>query len=151
VSLDADQLVRLKKLWNVGLSALECGEELGLVGKPPEIRERVLAAVEAMARKPVAERKVAVDRRAKMKQRDAGIPAFSLAIDGVTGDLEFDKNIPADQRKTLFQLTAATCHWPVGDPKSPGFFFCGRPALADESYCGPHCRAAYPSGRRRKP
>ena len=41
--------------------------------------------------------------------------------------------IPIEQRKTLLQLTEKTCHWPIGDPGSADFFFCGgerqRPAL----------------------
>ena len=33
--------------------------------------------------------------------------------------------IPLEQRKTLLQLNEKTCHWPVGDPGSTEFFFCG--------------------------
>ena len=38
---------------------------------------------------------------------------------------EIDVLIPLDQRKTLMQLTDKTCHWPVGMPGQPDFFFCG--------------------------
>ena len=33
--------------------------------------------------------------------------------------------IPVEQRKTLLQLTEKTCRWPIGDPGSAEFFFCG--------------------------
>jgi hypothetical protein len=29
------------------------------------------------------------------------------------------------QRLSLLELNEATCHWPIGDPSSPDFFFCG--------------------------
>ncbi len=56
---------------------------------------------------------------------------------------EFDAAIPVEQRKTLKQLTDKTCKWPVGDPRDPGFFFCG--AVQDGGYypyCEFHHRAA---------
>jgi GcrA cell cycle regulator len=36
-----------------------------------------------------------------------------------------------------------TCSWPMGDPKLPGFHFCGEPAEAGKPYCGHHCHVAY--------
>jgi len=46
-----DELIpRLKQLWNAGLSAIECGEELGLVGSPDEVRDAVIRAHQAPAK-----------------------------------------------------------------------------------------------------
>ena len=50
--------------------------------------------------------------------------------------------IPVEQRKTLIQLTSKTCHWPVGDPQEPDFYFCGGD-VAHHSYCAHHARVAY--------
>ena len=36
----------------------------------------------------------------------------------------------------LVQLGAHACKWPIGDPKSPGFSFCGR--RAEGRYCAAH-------------
>ena len=36
-----------------------------------------------------------------------------------------------------------SCSWPVGDPKQPGFHFCGEPAEPGRPYCGEHCHVAY--------
>lgn len=41
------------------------------------------------------------------------------------------------------QAGARTCSWPVGDPKQPGFHFCGQEALAGRPYCAAHCSMAY--------
>jgi GcrA cell cycle regulator len=54
-----------------------------------------------------------------------------------------DTQIPEQQRRTIAQLDRACCHWPVGDPKAPGFFFCGGAAVRGEPYCGAHLRRAW--------
>jgi GcrA cell cycle regulator len=35
-------------------------------------------------------------------------------------------------------LTADTCRWPEGDPRTPAFHFCGRQSASGGPYCGPH-------------
>ena len=35
------------------------------------------------------------------------------------------------------------CSWPVGDPKLPGFHFCGAEAVPGRPYCAQHCTQAY--------
>ena len=43
------------------------------------------------------------------------------------------------------------CHWPVGDPRSPDFRFCGCPAHEGLPYCVDHARVAYQNiGRRQR-
>lgn len=54
-----------------------------------------------------------------------------------------DRLIPIAQRRTLMQLDAHTCRWPVGDPGTPGFFFCG--ATTAKVYCKAHQRRAWRS------
>ncbi|MVT49848.1 GcrA cell cycle regulator [Bradyrhizobium yuanmingense] len=58
---------------------------------------------------------------------------------------------PMSQRLSLLELNESTCHWPVGDPSSPDFFFCGRKALPGLPYCAEHSKVIYtPAGERRK-
>jgi len=54
-----------------------------------------------------------------------------------------DQNIPLVQRKTVLQLTDATCKWPVGEVGEPGFFFCGGDSIEGSSYCAHHSRRAF--------
>jgi len=59
--------------------------------------------------------------------------------------------IPMGQRRTLLELSEDTCHWPIGDPSSPEFFFCGGKTASSLPYCGYHCRIAYqPASDRRR-
>lgn len=50
----------------------------------------------------------------------------------------------------LNELRAGMCCWPIGEPGTPEFRFCGKPAVAGKPYCGEHCAKAYVSGKDRK-
>lgn len=54
-----------------------------------------------------------------------------------------DKDIPMDQRCTIMDLGEGICRWPVGEPGTPEFFFCGGKTLEGLVYCGYHARIAY--------
>jgi GcrA cell cycle regulator len=43
---------------------------------------------------------------------------------------------------TVLTLGAHMCKWPIGDPSSDGFTFCGRRS-SDGPYCVEHARVAY--------
>ena len=52
---------------------------------------------------------------------------------------ETDLLIPETQRIGLRDDWPTTCCvWPVGDPKKPGFFFCGSPRESEKPYCVIH-------------
>ncbi len=35
------------------------------------------------------------------------------------------------------------CKWPIGDPSTDGFTFCGRRSGGEGPYCNEHARVAY--------
>ncbi|QEW21626.1 GcrA cell cycle regulator [Marinibacterium anthonyi] len=47
------------------------------------------------------------------------------------------------KRLTLMELTERTCKWPVGDPATEDFWFCGLPAQAGKPYCEAHVGVAF--------
>ncbi|WP_068318224.1 GcrA family cell cycle regulator [Polycladidibacter hongkongensis] len=51
--------------------------------------------------------------------------------------------IPENERATILSLTERTCKWPIGDPGSPDFYFCGRQSDAGTPYCAHHRSIAY--------
>jgi len=86
--------------------------------------------------------------------------AGSVAVIGATAlQMEFEEEaeaapqlrpqenvvVPMVRRLNLMQLTERTCKWPMGDPLSEDFAFCG--ADSDESgpYCACHARLAFNS------
>jgi GcrA cell cycle regulator len=54
-----------------------------------------------------------------------------------------DTDIPIAQRRTLMELTATTCRWPVGHPRTPEFYFCGAHCCEDQPYCEAHMARAH--------
>jgi GcrA cell cycle regulator len=51
-------------------------------------------------------------------------------------------------RCSLFELQQWHCRWPMGDPASEDFGFCGCKPVGDLPYCPAHARMAYRPGAR---
>ena len=51
--------------------------------------------------------------------------------------------IPVEERLSLLQLSEETCKWPIGDPLTPDFYFCGQHSEDGKPYCDFHSRRAY--------
>jgi len=43
----------------------------------------------------------------------------------------------------LMELTERTCKWPIGDPATSEFWFCGLPVVAGKPYCEAHVAVAF--------
>jgi GcrA cell cycle regulator len=52
--------------------------------------------------------------------------------------------------RSLIDIDAHQCRWPIGDPATPQFAFCGNDAIGGFTYCLGHARMAYrgPKSRR---
>ena len=63
---------------------------------------------------------------------------------------EDDVVVPMSLRVTIIELKEAMCRWPLGDPASSEFRYCGSPA-ASGPYCAYHGSLAYqPAHERRR-
>lgn len=154
----------LKKLWLDGHSASQIAAELGhgitrnaVIGKVHRLglsgRDKVAAAPPQRGRataKPV-------ERPAPNRTMPPVRGNTALAIDTFVAPLRETKSaqdvvVPISERVTIMDLKEAMCRWPLGDPSTPEFRFCGTKAGAGATYCGPHARVAYqPSQDRRRP
>ncbi|MEP3345693.1 MAG: GcrA family cell cycle regulator [Litoreibacter sp.] len=47
------------------------------------------------------------------------------------------------KKLSVMELTERTCKWPVGDPATDDFWFCGLPAQAGKPYCEAHVGVAF--------
>ena len=47
------------------------------------------------------------------------------------------------KRLTLMELTERTCKWPIGDPATEDFYFCGLPVSPGKPYCEAHVGVAF--------
>ncbi|GGH52204.1 GcrA cell cycle regulator [Frigidibacter albus] len=47
------------------------------------------------------------------------------------------------RRLTLMELTERTCKWPIGDPATDDFWFCGLGSIPGKPYCEAHVGVAF--------
>jgi GcrA cell cycle regulator len=47
------------------------------------------------------------------------------------------------RKLSLMELTERTCKWPIGDPATNDFYFCGLPVVAGKPYCEAHVAVAF--------
>lgn len=158
----------LKKLWSDGLSASQIAGELGgvtrnaVIGKVHRLGLSGRAKTTTTSAKPRRPRTSAAPSNAAPK-RPSPQPmthgATALKADIAPEPAAEPKPavepiaelVPISQRATILTLTERTCKWPIGDPATDDFYFCGRQSDAGVPYCAHHCKIAYQpvSDRRR--
>ena len=154
----------LKKLWSDGLSASQIAGEFGgitrnaVIGKVHRLglsgRAKAPSSAAPRQRKPRAATHFMRPSRPVARGNTALAHDLSLMFDTEQAqepEPNFLENvIPMGQRCSILELTEATCHWPIGDPGSPDFFFCGGKAGQGMPYCAPHSRIAYQPAQDRR-
>ena len=58
--------------------------------------------------------------------------------------------VPLAERVTIMELRESMCRWPMGDPTTPEFRFCGARAIGGLPYCTHHAQIAYQPAAERK-
>jgi len=53
------------------------------------------------------------------------------------------KKVEAPEVISLDKLRPGMCAWPIGDPGTAGFHFCGEKSIEGKPYCLKHCEMAY--------
>lgn len=142
----------LKKRWADGLSGSQIAAEFGggvtrnaVIGKVHRLGLPVRPR--APSKSPRKRRASFIMRRSVLTNQLISRARRNLAMaQAFEYDLApeiVDSAIPVEQRRTLLELTAATCKWPIGTPGEASFFFCGGQTLTSMPYCSYHCRVAY--------
>jgi GcrA cell cycle regulator len=54
-----------------------------------------------------------------------------------------EAEIGAMRRLRFEEIRESACRWPLGDPRSGDFAYCGLTPVGGQSYCAGHCRMAY--------
>jgi GcrA cell cycle regulator len=147
----------LKKLWSDGLSASQIAAELGgitrnaVIGKVHRLGLSGRAkSTSSGAPRPRKARAPSMLRIGRVAIRGNTALAHAYEIEEAEPEL-LDNIIPIGQRRTLLELNEQTCRWPVGDPGSGDFFFCGGNTVTGLPYCAYHSRVAYqPAADRRR-
>ncbi|MGB0681504.1 MAG: GcrA family cell cycle regulator [Magnetovibrionaceae bacterium] len=164
VDWNATRVNALIALWNEGISTSEIGNRLGVtknavVGKvhrlglpkrqsPIRTSSGGPAKPRAKAAKPKTRAKVASPSASPSAPHHAPTPKRSPQ--------------PSAQKRTLAEadaqavgveltdLKSGMCCWPIGEPGTEEFKFCGNSAVEGRPYCEAHCEVAYVRGRDRR-
>ncbi|NOD77046.1 MULTISPECIES: GcrA family cell cycle regulator [unclassified Ruegeria] len=93
---------------------------------------------------PAAEAKPAVPARRQIIPAGQPLPpqpsANEISPEALAKVNEVEKKA---KKLTLMELTEKTCKWPVGDPATEDFWFCGLPVEAGKPYCEAHVGVAF--------
>jgi GcrA cell cycle regulator len=159
----------LKKLWSEGLSASQIAgrlgqgvsrnavigkvHRLGLAGRAPSTRtatprtSKIADAVRGTARNGSAPT-LAGSAALKTAYRPAPL---ARAIPLVEPKPLILLDLPKGGHITILQLSDKTCRWPIGDPGTEGFCFCGHGPKVNSVYCEYHYERAYQPPPERRP
>lgn len=161
MSWNDERVELLRKLWNEGLSASQVAAELGggisrnaVIGKihrlglaerakaPSAPRPRVAKAARSQAPARISSPSVIGNVALALTPRAHVAPAPRPDEDVV---------IPISERVTLMELRESMCRWPMGDPTTPEFRFCGAKSPAGSGpYCSYHAQVAYQPAQERR-
>lgn len=137
-----ERVALLRKLWLEGLSASQIAKQLGGVTRNAVIGKVHRLGLSGRAtpsqpprpafKAPRAPRPAAAPQLAPRRV----LPAVSAAPEPQPVHY-----VEEPGSATVLTLGSHMCKWPIGDPSSDGFTFCGR--RTDGTYCVEHQRLAY--------
>ena len=110
---------------------------------PPEQAEPEIAVEEATQTQPARPSNVTPLRKTVVT---AGQPlppqpsANEISPEALAKVNEIEKDA---KRISLMDLTERTCKWPIGDPATSDFWFCGLPVQPGKPYCEAHVGVAF--------
>jgi GcrA cell cycle regulator len=123
----SERIDLLREMWAQGKNATAIAAQLGGVS-----RAAVLGKVFRLRLGPPrGEQRPRADEP-ELSRRDSGRPAKALEVE--------------KRGKTLLELDNQSCRWPIGEPGTPRFRYCGQPGADLENgcpYCEQHMRRAY--------
>ena len=164
----AEAIEDLKRLARAGKSASHIAAELGVgsrnavIGKASRIGIKLTGGGRAVASGAAptraGRRRWATARFTRPKADDQGasvVAARTLSpVERRGAAWAFGEVQIGEMRRLRFEdIREAACRWPLGDPRSGEFAYCGLTSVEGQSYCAGHCRMAYrpPQARQSAP
>ena len=123
---DKNNLEKLKKLWDEGLPITKIGLELGVS------RNSIAGKAHRLG---LPKRNSPISK--------SGEPRKNKNI----SNFETTKELPLKILLREVEWSRNHCCWPIGDPKLPGFSFCGTSIMPGRPYCEEHSNLAYTATR----
>jgi GcrA cell cycle regulator len=162
-----EQVELLRQLWLDGKSASQISAQIGhglsrnaVIGKVHRLglagRAKSPSSSAVAAPRPAPAPRLATRVNAGGAARAAVRGATALALSAETiletrpVFQEEDVVVPMSLRVTIIELREAMCRWPLGDPTSSEFRYCGSPTLGVGPYCAHHSKLAYQPAQDRR-
>ena len=123
---DKKNLERLKKLWDEGLPITKIGLELGVS------RNSIAGKAHRLG---LPKRNSPISKSGEPRKNTT------------TSNFEIGKELPLKILLREVEWSRNRCCWPIGDPKLPGFSFCGTSIMPGRPYCEEHSNLAYTTTR----
>ena len=123
---DEKKLIKLKKLWDEGLPITKIGLELG-------VSRNAIAGKAHRLGLPKRNSPISKSGDPRKNQTDS--------------HFETSKDLPLKILLREVEWSRSRCCWPIGDPKLPGFSFCGTSIIPGRPYCEEHSNLAYTTKR----
>tara|TARA_B100000963_G_scaffold56644_1_gene44704 strand:+ start:67 stop:465 length:399 start_codon:yes stop_codon:yes gene_type:complete len=123
---DEEKLNKLKKLWDQGLPITKIGIEIGVS------RNAIAGKAHRLG---LPKRNSPISKSGDPRKNQDTSPKNSsqqLPLKIMLREVEWSRN---------------RCCWPIGDPKLPGFSFCGTSIIPGRPYCEEHSNLAYTNTR----
>ena len=123
---DEEKLNKLKKLWDQGLPITKIGIEIGVS------RNAIAGKAHRLG---LPKRNSPISKSGDPRKNQETSPKNStqqLPLKIMLREVEWSRN---------------RCCWPIGDPKLPGFSFCGTSIIPGRPYCEEHSNLAYTNTR----
>ncbi len=131
----------LKGLTNTEKSPSKHNKQTDMDVKPTKKRGRKPSQISAKKR----------ERTNGQYDKDNDFMKENIEPNAENGVSEFDKEALANmieiekksKKLSLLELTERTCKWPIGDPATSEFWFCGHQAESGKPYCASHIAIAF--------
>ena len=160
MSWNDERVEMLKKLWLEGLSASQIANELAngitrnaVIGKVHRLglSGRVKAPSQSQPRpRPQRITRSSAPRSVPLVRGNNAL-AYAPRIHEAPAPKPLEEVlIPMSERVTSMELKEAMCRWPLGDPATSEFRYCGGKSTVGESYCTYHSRVAYQPAQDRR-
>jgi GcrA cell cycle regulator len=159
-----ERVETLKKLWQEGHSASQIAKQLGgvtrnaVIGKVHRLGLSGRAAPSQPTRplyKPARPPRPATSHTSGHSSHGSGssLPPIRRSEPVMSRPVISQPVVPYIEEPgtaTVLTLGAKMCKWPIGDPSSDSFSFCGRRADDGTPYCVEHARIAYQPSQKKK-
>jgi GcrA cell cycle regulator len=159
-----DRVALLRRLWEDGQSASKIAAQLGgvtrnaVIGKVHRLglAGRARGGEEAPAPMPQPSKVIEIETAIAVVETQAPEPVAIVShrptpdFPAAAAPAPAPTPLPVSQRVTIMDLRESMCRWPLGDPTTPEFRFCGARSITGLPYCTHHAEIAYQPATERK-